>query len=62
MSLDDVEEVDAGQAVRTFCGNCQRTVEVTAPKGIEAYVGEPVDRVDRSTVTEFTANGRSGGK
>lgn len=62
LSLEDVEEVAAGQPVRTFCPSCERTVEVTAPKGIEAYVDSQVDRVDRSTVTEFTVTGPGNGK
>lgn len=55
LELDGDEDVQAGETIRVFCPTCARTVEVTAPAGIERFTTDEVDRVAEPTVTEFTA-------
>lgn len=46
-----LEDVDPGDPIRAFCPACERTVEVAAPAGIQAFRDE-ADAV-APAVTEF---------
>jgi hypothetical protein len=51
----DLADVRAGDTIRVFCSRCERTVEVAAPHGIEAFQASA--DVVVPTVTEFATNG-----
>lgn len=47
----EIADVRPGDPIRAFCPRCERTVEVAAPEGIEAFEST-VDAVT-PTVSEF---------
>lgn len=47
----EASEVRPGDPIRAFCPDCERTVEVAAPEGIEAFAST-VDAV-ASAISEF---------
>lgn len=55
LTFDGGTEIEEGETIRTFCPDCTRTVEVTAPSGIEEFSGDDAERVEEATITEFVA-------
>ncbi len=60
LEVDGLDGIQAGDAIRSFCPECARNVEVTAPPGIETTRDGGVDRVDRTVVSEFPTQQTTG--